>query len=77
MLSHYQPIAGDPDRFRGHDLIGEFLLENSVLMDARLMGEGIIPYDRFIDRNGNTGDLRNQPGRGIDLFAHDVGIHAE
>ena len=49
MLSHHKTIARDPDRLRGHDLIGEFLLEDAILVDARLMGKGIIPDDRFVD----------------------------
>jgi len=31
-----------------HDLIGRPFLQHAVLMDARLVGEGVLPHDRFV-----------------------------
>jgi hypothetical protein len=48
MLAHHQGRLAAPDRFGRHDLIGLDMLEHAVLVDARLVGEGVTPNDRLV-----------------------------
>ena len=59
-------------RFGLHDLVGLLVLENPVLMDAGLVGEGVVADDRLVDRDRDAGDLRKQAARRIDLLGDDT-----
>ena len=72
VLAENQPVAGQPDRFRSHDLVGCLVLEHAVLMDARLVRKGIVADDRLVDRDRNAGDLRQQAAGRVDLLGDDV-----
>ena len=45
-LADRQLAAGQPDRLRGHDLVGQRVLDDPVLVDARLVGERVAADDR-------------------------------
>ena len=46
-------------------------------MDTGLVRKGIIADHRFIDRNRDAGNLRNQAGGRIELLARDIGVEVE
>ena len=51
MLADDQPVAGNADGLRRHDLVGLLVLEHAVLMDAGLVREGVVADDRLVDRD--------------------------
>ena len=53
------------------------MLEHTVLVDARLVGEGIGPHHRLVGLHRVAGDLAHQLGRGHDLPRVDAGVTAE
>jgi hypothetical protein len=53
------------------------MLEHSVLMNARLMREGVISDDRLVDGHWNSRHLRHQTRSRIDLFGRDTSIQIE
>ena len=77
VLAHDQPVAGNADRFRRHDFVGLFVLEHAVLMDARLVGKGVVADHRLIDRNRDARDLGHQARSRIELLAGNVRVEIE
>ncbi len=61
-------LPRNADGLRRHDFVGLLVLEYPVLMNAGLMGKGIVADDRFVDRNRNAGYLRHQARCRIKLF---------
>ena len=64
-LADRQRAARQPDRLRGHDLVGERVLEVPVLVDAGLVREGVGAHDRLVrlDREaGQVADTRREAG---------------
>ena len=47
-LADRQLAAGQPDRLRGHDLVGQRVLDHAVLVDAGLVREGVAADDRLV-----------------------------
>ena len=64
MFSHDQPVAGNADGFRRHDLIGQFVLEHAVLVNAGFMRKGIVADDGLVDgdRMPVTWDTKREVG---------------
>src|SRR5215467_11680745 len=60
MLTQHKPAVGDADRLRGHDFIRERILEDTVLVDASLVGKGVAADDGFIGLHGDIRDLGQQ-----------------
>ena len=56
-LADRQGAPGQADRLRGHDLVGERVLEEAVLVDARLVRERVGAHDRLVrlDRASRSG----------------------
>src|SRR5205809_866206 len=48
VLAHDELVGGPADVFRLHDLVGELFLEHTVLVDARLVGEGVLAHDGLV-----------------------------
>ncbi len=67
----------DPDRLGGHDLVGDLLLDQAVLVDARLVGEGVGPDDRLVRLDGDARDLREEPRGLVDVLGLDPRLEAE
>ena len=70
-------VSGDPDRLGGHDLIGDLLLDQAVLVDARLVGEGVGPDDRLVRLDRDARDLRQEPRGLVDVLGLDPRMEAE
>ena len=60
------------DIFRHYDLVGGPFFQNSILMDARLMAERIMPDNSFIGCDNHTGQFAYQPGHFTDLRRIDL-----
>ena len=60
MFSEHQIGFGKTDIFGPHDLVGAAVLEHSILVDARLVGEGIAADDRFVALNIHAGDFADE-----------------
>ena len=48
VLAQYEPVGWNSYRLRSHDLVAERIVNNAVLVYARLMCEGITSDDRFV-----------------------------
>ena len=77
MFPHDQAVPANANGLRGHDLVGDLFLEDSVLMDARLMCKGVVAHDGLIDGDGDPGNLGQQAGGGIDLLSDHMGVHTK
>ena len=53
-LAHRQAGAREAHRLRGHDLVGERVLEHAVLVDARLVREGVAADDGLVGLDGEA-----------------------
>ena len=71
-LADGQLAAGQPDRLRGHDLVGQRVLDDAVLVDARLVGEGVAADDGLVGLDGEAGQVADQPAGGRYLLGHDA-----
>ena len=47
----------DSHRLRRHDLIGQFFLQDTILMDPGFVGKGIGSHNRLVGLNDHTGNL--------------------
>jgi hypothetical protein len=72
VLAEHQLVRGLADRLRGHDLVGELVFEYAVLVDTRLVREGVRAHDRLVRLHRDPDDRRQQAARRIDL----LGAHA-
>ena len=59
-----------------HDLVGRALLEHAVLVDARLVGEGVAAHDRLVALDGQAGDRREHPADRVEPLGLDAGRQA-
>ena len=75
-LAHRQARARKAHRLRGHDLVGERVLEHAVLVDARLVREGVAADDGLVGLDAEAGQVADQPAGvaellGVDAVARD------
>src|SRR4029453_931377 len=65
------PLLPAPAR-RGHDLVRERVGEDSVLVDPRLVGEGVAAHDRLVRLRPDAGDVGEHRARGVEELAPDT-----
>ena len=56
VLAEHQLAFGDADAVRVHDLVGLAVLQHAVLVDARLVREGVAPDDRLVGLHRIAGE---------------------
>ena len=71
-LADRQLAAGQADRLRRHDLVRERVLDDAVLVDARLVGEGVAADDGLVGLDREAGQVGDQPRRGRDVLGLDA-----
>ena len=76
VLAQDQVGLGDADLLGTHDLVGRALLEHAVLVDARLVGEGVAADDRLVALDGQAGDRRDHPADRVEPLGLDAGGQA-
>ena len=64
MLAQHQLRLRQADVLGVHDLVGGALLEHAVLVDAGLVGEGVLADDGLVALHLHAGDVRHQPAGG-------------
>ena len=69
-FSKRETIALNTHQLRGNDFVGKRIFKNSVLVDPRLVWEGIATNNRLVFRNWNTRVTRDQL-RSVDGFIED------
>ena len=74
VLAQHEVRADEADVFRPHDFVGGALLQHAVLVDAGLVGEGVLPDDRLVPLDDHAGDRRDQPAGGAQLLRVDVRV---
>src|SRR5438309_904691 len=73
MAAEHEPKRrGLTDVLRSHDLVGPWILDDAVLVDARFVGEGVPTDDRFVrlDR------LAGEPGEQLAGLVQGWAVHA-
>ena len=74
-FSKRETIALDTHQLRGDDFVGKRIFKNPILVNPRLVWEGITTNNRFVFRNWNPRVTRNQL-RSIDGFIeHNRTLH--
>src|SRR5437868_87577 len=63
---------GDADRLRSHDLVREAVLHHAVLVDPRLVREGVATDERLVGLREDARHVRQQPAGAIQLARLDV-----
>ena len=59
------------------DLVGVLVLENPILMDSGLVGEGGGAHHRFVGRHRDSGEARDHVAGADDLGRVDAGVHTK
>src|SRR5436305_1761446 len=60
MLAEHEVGLRQADVLGVHDLISRALLEHAVLVDARLVREGVLADDRLVALDLDAGDVRHE-----------------
>ncbi len=71
-LADRQLAAGQSDRLRGHDLVGQRVLDDAVLVDPRFVGERVPADDRLVGLDREAGQVADQPAGGGQLLRRDT-----
>ncbi len=73
-LADRELAAAEPDRLRGHDLVGQRILDHAVLVDPGLVRECVAADDRLVGLDREPGQVADQAaGRGDLLGGHGRG----
>ena len=72
VLAEDQPALGHADGLGRHDLVGAPLLQHPVLVDARLVREGVFADDRLVGLHGDAGERADEPARAVDVLRDDA-----
>ncbi len=76
VLAEHEVRARHADVVRSHDLVGRVMLQHAVLVDARLVREGVLADHRLVARNRHAGDAREQAARREQALGVDAGVQA-
>src|SRR5258708_6996805 len=68
-----QIVAGHADRLRRHDLVAQWIGDDTVLVDPGLMGKSVAADDGFVRLGLESDNLRQQAACGIDFLRVDGG----
>ena len=63
-LPNTRSLDREADVLGVHDFVGRALFEHAVLMDAGLVGEGVLADDRLVPLHLDAGDVGHQPAGG-------------
>ena len=77
VLAQDQVGAGQPHGFRAHDFVRGPVPQHAMLMDAGLVGEGILAHDGLVARRVHSGDIGDDAARRIEPGGVDAGGHPE
>src|SRR5437879_4119518 len=77
VLAEDQLVRRPPDVLGPHDLVRELLLQDAVLMDAGLVGEGVLADDRLVRLDVHARNVGEQPGGLEDLLGPDARLDSE
>ena len=76
VLAQHDRVRLEADLGGVHDLVGAPLLEDAVLVDPRLVREGIAPHHRLVRLDRITGEPRHHPARPGELPGVDGGVES-
>src|SRR4029077_17491288 len=74
MFSQNQARIRNAYRLRRHDLVGEWVLQDAVLMDARFVRERVAPDDRLVGLYRGGRDLAQHLAYRVKLFTRHAGV---
>src|SRR5438309_587667 len=77
VLAHDELVGGPADVFRLHDLVGELFLEHAVLVDARLVGEGVLAHDGLVGLHVHARNGGEEARALEDLLRAHLGVDLE
>ena len=70
-------LREQPDVLGPQDLVGRVVLEHAVLVDARLVREGVLAHHRLVARDRHAGDARDQARGRVEARGVDAGRDVE
>src|SRR5690625_1640801 len=71
VLTEDETVRIHPNHLRCHDLVSQGVLDHPILMDPRLMCEGVLAYDRLVRLWLDPRDLGQELARRVELLGHD------
>ena len=74
VLAHDQVGRALADILGLHDLVGFAILQHPVLVDAALVGEGVLADDRLVELHGEAGHRRDEAAGAGDVARVNVGL---
>ena len=77
VLAEHQVAAREAHVLGAQDLVGRVVLEHAVLVDPRLVREGVLAHHRLVARDRLPGDARDQARGRIEAVGLDVGRDIE
>ena len=77
MLAQHQPRIRHSHRLRRHDFVGQRILQDSILVNAGLVGKSIAPDDCLIGLHWHARDLAQHLAGRENLFADHAGLVGE
>src|SRR3990172_3731742 len=77
VLAEHERRARNADRLGLHYFVGGFVLEQSVLVYAGLVREGVVADYGLVGLDHYAGYAAYEAARGVYLLGHDVGLEAE
>ena len=75
MLTQDDVIGLNAHGLGGEDLVGQLVGQNAVLVNARLMSEGVLAHNGLIEGGGLTDDVVDGLAGAPDLGGVDAGLH--
>ena len=74
--SKHDGIVVDTHLLGIHDLVGRYVLQHAILMDAARVGKGVAAYDGLVGLHGHIHQRAYHAARGVYLLRVDVGLDA-
>ena len=71
VLAEHQVALAETNVFRFHDLVGQTILKNAVLVDTCLMSESVFADNRLVALHVDAGNLCHQPAGRIETLGLD------
>src|SRR3954470_19944283 len=77
MLAEHQRRTRNTNHFGLNDLVGETVLQHTVLVNTGLVSEGVAADNRLVGLRKYAGEVREELAGAVDLAGFDVALKAQ